>query len=384
MTLRGTVERAHARPMIAMHDVEKHFGALHVLKNIQLDVPAGQVRDRARPVGLGEVDPVPDHQPAGVDRFRRDRDRRRRRCRPRARRWRSCASDVGMVFQSFNLFAHKTILQNVTLGPIKVRKMNKKEADELAVSLLERVGIAEQKDKLPAQLSGGQQQRVAIARALAMKPKVMLFDEPTSALDPEMVNEVLDVMTSLAREGMTMVVVTHEMGFARKAGDRVLFMADGEIVEDGTAAGVLHQPDEQPGQGLPEQDPDSLIDHDRAGSARAGRTTGRVHHMRFRKIAISRRGAAALALVVVRLQKYRQYTARLQRSSVRQRRRESAGQPSAIASATSRRQAERVSAVSVGSQSASARRRRPIRRCWPTRRTARSSSGSSSTSRGSA
>ena len=137
-----------------------------------------------------------------------------------------------MVFQSFNLFAHKTILQNVTLGPIKVRKMNKGKAEELAVSLLERVGIEAQKDKLPAQLSGGQQQRVAIARALAMQPKVMLFDEPTSALDPEMVNEVLDVMTSLAREGMTMLVVTHEMGFARKAGDRVLFMADGEIVED--------------------------------------------------------------------------------------------------------------------------------------------------------
>jgi glutamate transport system ATP-binding protein len=141
-------------------------------------------------------------------------------------------ADVGMVFQSFNLFAHKTILENVTLGPIKVRKMNKKAAEELALSLLDRVGIAAQKDKLPAQLSGGQQQRVAIARALAMKPKVMLFDEPTSALDPEMVNEVLDVMTSLAREGMTMLVVTHEMGFARKAGDRVLFMADGEIVED--------------------------------------------------------------------------------------------------------------------------------------------------------
>jgi glutamate transport system ATP-binding protein len=137
-----------------------------------------------------------------------------------------------MVFQSFNLFAHKTILQNVTLGPTKVRKLKRDEAEKLAISLLERVGIAEQKDKLPAQLSGGQQQRVAIARALAMRPKVMLFDEPTSALDPEMVNEVLDVMTSLAREGMTMVVVTHEMGFARKAGDRVLFMSDGEIVED--------------------------------------------------------------------------------------------------------------------------------------------------------
>jgi glutamate transport system ATP-binding protein len=137
-----------------------------------------------------------------------------------------------MVFQSFNLFAHKTILENVTLGPVKVRKMNKKAADELGLSLLDRVGIVSQKDKLPVQLSGGQQQRVAIARALAMKPKVMLFDEPTSALDPEMVGEVLDVMTSLAREGMTMLVVTHEMGFARKAADRVVFMSDGEIVED--------------------------------------------------------------------------------------------------------------------------------------------------------
>ena len=217
--------------MVAMHDVEKHFGALHVLKNIQLDVPSGQVCIVLGPSGSGkstlcrtinrlessdsgpiEVDRVP--QPAAG--------------KPLAQ----LRADVGMVFQSFNLFAHKTILQNVTLGPIKVRKMNKKAADDLAVSLLERVGIEAQKDKLPAQLSGGQQQRVAIARALAMKPKVMLFDEPTSALDPEMVNEVLDVMTSLAREGMTMLVVTHEMGFARKAGDRVLFMADGEIVED--------------------------------------------------------------------------------------------------------------------------------------------------------
>jgi glutamate transport system ATP-binding protein len=217
--------------MVAMHDVEKHFGALHVLKNIQLDVPSGQVCIVLGPSGSGkstlcrtinrlesidsgriEVDGVP--LPAEGKALAQLR------------------ADVGMVFQSFNLFAHKTILQNVTLGPVKVRKMNKKAADDLAVSLLERVGIEAQKDKLPAQLSGGQQQRVAIARALAMKPKVMLFDEPTSALDPEMVNEVLDVMTSLAREGMTMLVVTHEMGFARKAGDRVLFMADGEIVED--------------------------------------------------------------------------------------------------------------------------------------------------------
>jgi glutamate transport system ATP-binding protein len=217
--------------MISMHDVEKHFGALHVLKNIQLDVPAGQVVIVIGPSGSGKstlcrtinrlesidsgtiaIDGTPlPAEGKGLAQLR---------------------SDVGMVFQSFNLFAHKTILQNVTLGPVKVRKMNKKDAEDLAISLLKRVGIEAQKDKLPAQLSGGQQQRVAIARALAMKPKVMLFDEPTSALDPEMVNEVLDVMVSLAKEGMTMVVVTHEMGFARKAGDRVLFMADGEVVED--------------------------------------------------------------------------------------------------------------------------------------------------------
>src|SRR5262249_23137226 len=143
-------------------------------------------------------------------------------------------ADVGMVFQSFNLFAHKTILQNVTLGPTKVRRLDKAAAEKEAMSLLERVGIASQAEKYPAQLSGGQQQRAAIARALAMRPKVMLFDEPTSALDPEMVKEVLDVMTSLARDGMTMIVVTHEMGFARSAAQKVVFMADGQIVEENT------------------------------------------------------------------------------------------------------------------------------------------------------
>ncbi len=143
-------------------------------------------------------------------------------------------ADVGMVFQSFNLFAHKTILENVMLAPLKVRRIGKAEAQTRAMALLERVGIANQAHKLPAQLSGGQQQRVAIARALAMEPKVMLFDEPTSALDPEMVTEVLDVMTSLAQGGMTMLVVTHEMGFARRAADRVVFMADGQILEDTT------------------------------------------------------------------------------------------------------------------------------------------------------
>ena len=218
-------------PMVGMYDVQKHFGALHVLKDINLTVPTGQVVVVLGPSGSGKstlcrtinrLEPVDSGriEIAGTPLPAEGKDLAKLR------------ADVGMVFQSFNLFAHKTILQNVTLGPTKVRKIGKKEAEERAVALLERVGIASQKDKLPAQLSGGQQQRVAIARALAMKPKVMLFDEPTSALDPEMVNEVLDVMVSLAKEGMTMVVVTHEMGFARKAGDRVLFMADGEIVED--------------------------------------------------------------------------------------------------------------------------------------------------------
>jgi glutamate transport system ATP-binding protein len=147
-----------------------------------------------------------------------------------------------MVFQSFNLFAHKTILENVTLGPLKVRRTNKGEAKKAGMALLERVGIANQRDKYPAQLSGGQQQRAAIARALAMKPKVMLFDEPTSALDPEMVQEVLDVMTGLAKEGMTMLVVTHEMGFARRAAHRVVFMSDGEIVEDASPAEFFSSP----------------------------------------------------------------------------------------------------------------------------------------------
>ena len=136
-----------------------------------------------------------------------------------------------MVFQSFNLFAHKTVLENVTLGPVKVRRQPRAKAEQRARELLDRVGVGSQAEKLPAQLSGGQQQRVAIARALAMDPKVMLFDEPTSALDPEMINEVLDVMTGLAKDGMTMVVVTHEMGFARRAADRVVFMADGEVAE---------------------------------------------------------------------------------------------------------------------------------------------------------
>ena len=227
----GQVTTAVATPMIAMHNVDKHFGQLHVLKNIELEVPPGQVVIVLGPSGSGKSTLCRTiNRLESIDSGQIQIDGVSLPSEGKALA--QLRSDVGMVFQSFNLFAHKTILQNVTLGPIKVRKMNKGEANDLAVSLLERVGIGEQKDKLPAQLSGGQQQRVAIARALAMQPKVMLFDEPTSALDPEMVNEVLDVMTSLAKEGMTMLVVTHEMGFARKAGDRVLFMADGEVVED--------------------------------------------------------------------------------------------------------------------------------------------------------
>ncbi|MFD4294895.1 glutamate ABC transporter ATP-binding protein GluA [Rhodococcus sp. NPDC058505] len=217
--------------MISMSGVQKHFGDLHVLRDIDLEVPTGQVVIVVGPSGSGKstlcrtinrLEPV-DEGVIAVD---------GRELPEEGKALAALRADVGMVFQSFNLFAHKTILENVMLAPVKVRKMSKSDARARAVELLDRVGIGNQADKYPAQLSGGQQQRVAIARALAMNPKVMLFDEPTSALDPEMVSEVLDVMTSLAKEGMTMLVVTHEMGFARKAGDRVLFMADGQIVED--------------------------------------------------------------------------------------------------------------------------------------------------------
>jgi glutamate transport system ATP-binding protein len=218
-------------PMIRMAGVDKFFGPLHVLKGIDLEVPKGQVVvvlgpsgsgkstlcrtiNRLEPIDSGQIEVDGSPVPAEGKALARLR------------------ADVGMVFQSFNLFAHKTIIENVMLAPVKVRGVASREARENGLALLERVGIANQADKYPAQLSGGQQQRAAIARALNMKPKVMLFDEPTSALDPEVVNEVLDVMTSLARDGMTMLVVTHEMGFARRASDRVVFMADGEIVED--------------------------------------------------------------------------------------------------------------------------------------------------------
>jgi len=221
------------QPLVALEGVNKYFGPLHVLRDIDLDIAKGEVVVVIGPSGSGKSTlcrAINRLEPIQAGEIRIEGKLLPEEGKDLAR----LRADVGMVFQSFNLFAHKTILQNVTLGPIKVRKEKPAEARERGLELLERVGIANQADKLPAQLSGGQQQRAAIARALAMQPKVMLFDEPTSALDPEMVNEVLDVMTSLARDGMTMVVVTHEMGFARKAANRVVFMADGQIVEQAT------------------------------------------------------------------------------------------------------------------------------------------------------
>jgi glutamate transport system ATP-binding protein len=228
-------------PMVRMANVDKHFGELHVLRDINLEVDTGQVVVVLGPSGSGKstlcrtinrLEPI-DSGTIEVD---------GKTLPAEGKALAALRADVGMVFQSFNLFAHKTILENVTLAPLKVRRTNKGEAEKAGMALLERVGIANQRDKYPAQLSGGQQQRAAIARALAMKPKVMLFDEPTSALDPEMVQEVLDVMTALAKEGMTMLVVTHEMGFARRAAHRVVFMSDGEIVEDASPAEFFSSP----------------------------------------------------------------------------------------------------------------------------------------------
>lgn len=224
-------EKAEA-PIIELRHVEKHYGDLHVLKDISLEVDRGEVVVVIGPSGSGkstmcrtinrletidsgdiliEGEPLPQE----------------------GKKLTKMRAELGMVFQSFNLFAHMTVLENVTLGPIQALGMKKDEAEKVAMDLLARVGVAEQAQKVPAQLSGGQQQRVAIARSLAMHPKAMLFDEPTSALDPEMINEVLDVMVKLAREGMTMIVVTHEMNFARRVADRIIFMADGQIVETG-------------------------------------------------------------------------------------------------------------------------------------------------------
>ena len=242
-----TSDRTGDVPVIELRHVDKHFGDLHVLRDINLAVARGEVLvvigpsgsgkstlcrtiNRLETIDSGEV--LIEGKPLPLE----------------GRELAAMRAELGMVFQSFNLFAHKTILENVTLGPVDVLGMDKAEARARAMELLERVGVAEQADKVPAQLSGGQQQRVAIARSLAMHPKAMLFDEPTSALDPEMINEVLDAMVELARGGMTMVVVTHEMNFARRVADRVVFMADGQIVEEGA--------------------PDAFFDHPRTQRAR--------------------------------------------------------------------------------------------------------------------
>ena len=218
------------QPLIAMRGVNKWFGDLHVLQDINLEVDHREVVVVIGPSGSGKSTlcrAINRLEPVQEGEIAIDGERLPEEGKDLAR----LRADVGMVFQQFNLFAHKTIRENVTLGPIKVRKASKQEAAELAQELLDRVGVANQADKYPAELSGGQQQRVAIARALAMRPKVMLFDEPTSALDPEMISEVLDVMLELAEEGTTMVVVTHEMGFARSAARRVVFMDEGRIIE---------------------------------------------------------------------------------------------------------------------------------------------------------
>ena len=228
-------------PIIELRHVDKHYGELHVLNDINLSVAKGEVLvvigpsgsgkstmcrtiNRLETIDSGEI--LIDGEPLPQE----------------GKELAAVRAEVGMVFQSFNLFAHMTILQNVTLGPTEVLGRSKAEAEAEAMELLARVGVAEQANKVPAQLSGGQQQRVAIARSLAMHPKAMLFDEPTSALDPEMINEVLDVMVELAAQGMTMVVVTHEMNFARRVADRVVFMADGQILEEGAPAEFFDHP----------------------------------------------------------------------------------------------------------------------------------------------
>ena len=218
-------------PLIELHDVNKYYGELHVLQDIDLTVGKGEVVVVIGPSGSGKSTlcrTINRLETVQSGRILLDGQPLPEEGKALAR----LRADVGMVFQSFNLFAHKTVLQNVSLGQIKVRGRKKEEADRRSRRLLDRVGLADQAPKFPAQLSGGQQQRVAIARALAMEPKALLFDEPTSALDPEMINEVLEVMRQLARDGMTMVVVTHEMGFARSAANRVVFMSDGRIIED--------------------------------------------------------------------------------------------------------------------------------------------------------
>ena len=236
--------RPNGEPLVRLSGVNKWFGELHVLQDIDLSIDRGEVVVVIGPSGSGKstlcrainrLEPI-DKGEITIDGARLPEE---------GKELARLRADVGMVFQSFNLFAHKTVLENVALGPVKVRKKSKAEADARARELLERVGVASQADKYPAQLSGGQQQRVAIARALAMEPKVMLFDEPTSALDPELVSGVLDVMAGLAADGMTMVVVTHEMQFARKVADQVVFMDEGRVVESGAPADLFEHPKSQ-------------------------------------------------------------------------------------------------------------------------------------------
>ena len=231
-------------PVIELRHIQKHFGALHVLKDISLTVHKGEVVVIIGPSGSGKstlcrtinrLETI-DSGEILIDGAHLPQE---------GRQLAALRAQVGMVFQSFNLFAHKTILDNVTIGPIDVLHTPKQQARQEALALLKRVGVDSQVGKLPSQLSGGQQQRVAIARALAMHPKAILFDEPTSALDPEMIGEVLDVMTGLAKEGMTMVIVTHEMGFARKAADRIVFMDSGEILEQNTPEEFFAHPQTQ-------------------------------------------------------------------------------------------------------------------------------------------
>lgn len=231
-------------PIIELRHVDKHFGDLHVLKDVSLSVGKGEVVVVIGPSGSGKSTLC-----RAINRLETiDSGEILIEGKPLPQEGRELAAmraELGMVFQSFNLFAHMSILQNVTLGPVEVLGLSKAEAEQRAMGLLDRVGVASQANKVPAQLSGGQQQRVAIARSLAMHPKAMLFDEPTSALDPEMINEVLDVMVDLARQGMTMIVVTHEMNFARRVADRVVFMADGAIVEEGTPGAFFDHPQSQ-------------------------------------------------------------------------------------------------------------------------------------------
>lgn len=231
-------------PIIVLRHVDKHFGDLHVLKDVSLSVGKGEVVVVIGPSGSGKSTLC-----RAINRLETiDSGEILIEGKPLPQEGRELAAmraELGMVFQSFNLFAHMSILQNVTLGPVEVLGLSKAEAEQRAMELLDRVGVASQANKVPAQLSGGQQQRVAIARSLAMRPKAMLFDEPTSALDPEMINEVLDVMVDLARQGMTMIVVTHEMNFARRVADRVVFMADGAIVEEGAPDAFFDHPQSQ-------------------------------------------------------------------------------------------------------------------------------------------